>query len=252
MAHDISSTNMPIKTALVFAAGFGRRMLPLTLTTPKPLIKFAGKALLDYSFDKLKAAGVTNVIINTHYLADQISEHASKRKDLNITVIHETPEILDTGGAIVNALPFLGDEEFFVLNSDTILLDNSENFLIRLAQNWYPEYMQALLLLVDRNDANGYDGNGDFALTNSYILKRGTDGTALNYIYSGAMIIKPDLFSNLEKKPFSIFRDYIFKEPKFNNQDGTLNGFFGIRHEGKWLHIGTPESLAKLEAEILL
>ncbi len=235
-----------ISTAMVFAAGLGTRMRPITNTMPKCLVKVNGKALIDYVLDSLAASGVSRAIVNTHYLAEMVAEHVETRQNPKIIISHETPTILETGGGIVNALPILGDTPFYTINTDTLVIDDGEPALQRLSKAWDPIKMDALLLLAKMDKVVGYDGNGDFNLGENGIIKRNKDGGG-DFVYSGLMIIKPEVFKNLECKPFSLFRDHIFKDKKYNNDDGTMPRMYGLVHEGKWLHIGTPEAIGQAE-----
>ncbi len=241
--------NIP-DTAMVFAAGFGTRMRPITNNIPKSLVKVAGKTLLDYSLDALVEAGIKKAVVNTHYLADLISQHLAGRKDIEIKISHESPIILETGGGIVQALPLLGQKPFYVTNTDTFWIDKDKPALLRLAENWNPEKMDALLLLADIKGAIGYDGKGDFDLMPDGRLKRNKDGGACKFIYSGLMIIKPKIFHGCEPEPFSIFRDFLFKEEKYNNEDGSMPRIYGVVHNGTWLHVGTPDVI-KLAEDVI-
>lgn len=233
-------------TAMVFAAGLGTRMRPITNNLPKCLVKVNGKALLDYVLDSLADSGVSKAVVNTHYLAEMVEEHLKSRKSPQILISHETPHILETGGGIVKARPLLGNKAFYTVNTDTLVIDDKIPALKKLAAEWDPVKMDALLLLVRMDKAVGYDGNGDFNLLPNGLLQRQSGGGG-EFIYSGLMIIKPELFQGLEEKPFSIFRDYIFKDKKYNNEDGSMPRFYGLVHEGKWLHVGTPEAIGLAE-----
>lgn len=237
---------MQIRTAMVFAAGLGTRLRPLTEKTPKPLIKVHNKPLIDYALDKLVESGVQHVVVNTHYLAEQIHQHLAKTSfaipDLSIS--HETPDILETGGGIVNALPLLGNEPFFTINSDVIWIDRQIPALQRLASAWNPMLMDALLLLHPTEEGLGYNGHGDFDLSaEGQIIK--SDKASHPYVFAGVMIVKPQLFEGLEAHPFSIFRDFLFKSHL--KEDGALDKVYGLIHDGDWLHIGCSEGLKQAE-----
>ena len=237
------------ETAMVFAAGFGTRMRPITNTMPKALVPVCGRPMLDHILDKLSDTGVKKAVVNTHYLADMINTSVADRAEPKIFISHETPQILETGGGIVNALPLLGDKPFYVMNTDTLLVEHGQPALLRLAETWDPGKMDALLLLAKVTGAVGYDGNGDFDLLPGGILKRNKGGGG-EYVYSGIMLIKPEIFQNQEIKPFSIFRDFLFKKPEYNSEDGQMPRLYGIVHNGKWLHVGTPEAIAQAEEAI--
>ena len=150
------------ETAMVLAAGYGQRMRPLTLTRPKPLVEVAGKPLIDYGMAHLRAAGVARAVVNVHYLPEQIEAWAAHQKNPAVTISDERGEILDTGGGIARALPLLGEEPFFVLNSDSFWVDEGEPALDRLRAAWDDARMDCLLLLSPLDRTVGYDGKGDF------------------------------------------------------------------------------------------
>lgn len=237
-------------TAMVFAAGFGTRMRPITDTIPKALVKVHGKPLLDYALDKLEENKVTNAVINTHYLAEQIESHIVGRQKPHIFISHEAPTILETGGGIVQALPLLGNEPFFIINTDTVWIDKGTTCLSRLSQNWNPDEMDALFLLANKEGAIGYDGKGDFDLMPDGMLKRNKNGGGGEFVYSGYMIIKPEVFAGCKAEPFSFTGGLLFKNPKYNREDGAMPRLHGIVHDGLWLHIGTPEAIKLSENAI--
>jgi N-acetyl-alpha-D-muramate 1-phosphate uridylyltransferase len=229
--------------AMILAAGFGMRMRPMTLTTPKPLIKVAGKALIDYGIDKLREAKIPNAVVNGHHLADQI-EAWSKTVGTPSTVFSDEKDmILDTGGGIARALPLLGQSPFFVLNADCFWLDGDTPALKRLAMMWNDEDMDCLLLLCDPDRTTGYDAKGDFVLDqHNRIIRRKaqTDAKALAYI--GAYLVHPRLFQHAPEGAFSmnLLWDIAMGQ-------GRL---FGLAHDGHWLHVGTIDAIS--EAEDLL
>lgn len=225
----------PLK-AMVLAAGKGTRLRPRTETTPKPLVKVAGKALIDYSFDMLRAGGIHQVVVNKHHLADQIDRHAQHVKDLDITLSDETEQLLETGGGAAKALPFLKQAPFFVLNSDVIVLDSGENSLRRLQQVWNPEIMDALLLVHPVVTAVGYEGQGDFFLDDAGKLSRREIGHPAPFMFTGVQLLHPRLFEKCPSGPFSLNVLY--------DKALAQGRLFGLRHDGKWLHVGTEEALA--------
>lgn len=235
---------------MVFAAGFGMRMRPLTNNTPKALIKVNGKAMIDYALDALARAGVKRAVVNTHYLADQIQEHVVERKSPQIFISHEAPNILETGGGIVNALPLLGDKPFYIINTDTFWIDKTQSALERLATEWNPVKMDALFLLAKIDEAIGYEGKGDFDLLPDGMLKRNKNKQPHEFVYSGFMIIKPEVFKGRIAEPFSFTGDLLLKEPKYNREDGAMPRLYGVVHDGKWLHVGTPDAIKMAEDAI--
>ena len=235
-------------TAMLFAAGFGKRMRPLTETIPKPLVKVLDKPIIDYSVDLLEKYGVGKIVVNTHYLADQIKAHFEATKTNSEIIISHEEEILETGGGIVKALPLLGNKPFFSLNSDTIIADGEESALERLSNYWDPDKMDVLMLLHRVGDAVGYDGAGDFDLTDDGRIVQ-SDAHEKPYVFTGAMIIKPEIFKNEPIRPFSVYRDFI--KPKYIQKDKSLKRVYGLIHDGKWYHIGTIAGVGLAENHIL-
>lgn len=233
-----SDKSLP-ETAMVLAAGMGKRMQPFTNTRPKPLVPVRGKALIDWTLDRLFTGGVKQIVVNTHYKADMLAEHLSARDDAAaLTIIHE-PDLLETGGGVLNALPHLGDAPFLVANSDSILLDGYSQHLTELAACWNTDDMDALLLLVPSIAGLGYDGAGDFTMRPDGRLIRRKRPLPAPFVFTGTQILKPELFRDMAVEPFSLNRIY----------DATLSRqrLFGVRHQGDWLHIGTPEGLSLAE-----
>jgi N-acetyl-alpha-D-muramate 1-phosphate uridylyltransferase len=227
--------------AMVLAAGFGTRMRPLTLTTPKPLIKVAGKTLLDYGFDRLREAKVETAVVNGHYLADQIEAWCARQQSPKVIFSNERDAILDTGGGIARALPLLGDEPFFVLNADCFWLDGKVPALQRLKQAWDDQTMDCLLLLCDPKATTGYDGQGDFVLDAAgRVNRRHMFPDQPAYAYIGGYVVHPRFFNSAPPGAFStnVLWDKAIAE-------GRL---FGLAHDGHWLHVGTVEAIAEAEA----
>ena len=215
-------------TAMVFAAGLGTRMRPLTLATPKPLISVAGRTMLDRALDHLVKAGVKNAVVNTHYLPEQIEAHLKTRTDLAIKIIHE-PVLLETGGGLKNALLHLGTDPIYVINSDIVWMGSA---LENLSNHWRTE-MEVLLLLVERQKAIGYDGKGDFGLQQNLLTR---PEPPRPFVFGGVQLLKPEIVANHAEKIFSL-NHYYFNNPKA----------FGTVHDDLWLHIGTPEGLKEAE-----
>jgi N-acetyl-alpha-D-muramate 1-phosphate uridylyltransferase len=226
--------------AMVLAAGFGTRMRPLTLTTPKPLIKVAGKSLLEYGFDRLREAQVETAVVNGHYLAGQIEDWARHIKSPRTLFSDERDAILDTGGGIARALPLLGDEPFFVLNADCFWLDGATPALQRLRAAWNDQAMDCLLLLCDPAYTTGYDGKGDFVIGgDGRIVRRRNmpEGKALAYI--GGYLVHPRLFANAPDGAFSMNLLW--------DQAISHRRLFGLAHDGHWLHVGTVDAIKEAE-----
>ena len=233
------------RNAMVLAAGLGTRMGPLTKTRPKPLIEVAGKALLDHVLDKLAVAGVKTAVVNVHYLADQIEKHLGKRKKgkkPRIVISDERGLLLDTGGGVVKALPLLGSAPFFHVNSDTLWIDGSTPNLTRLAQAFDAKTMDALLLLAPAKGSIGYGGSGDFSLHADGRLVARVAGTQAPLVYAGAAVLSPALFERAPEGPFSLTALFERAAAK-----GRLHG---LRIDGRWMHVGSPDAIAAAEAAI--
>jgi len=226
-------------TAMVLAAGLGTRMRPLTDNTPKPLIKVSGKPIIEYGFEKLREANVKKAVVNAHYLPDQIIAWCKTFQNPPTKISDESNVILDTGGGIAKALPLLGQDPFFVLNSDCFWLDQGEPALERLRASWHDQKMDCLLLLCNPNQTTGYDGDGDFIIAPNGSLTRKREG-ALAYI--GAYLVHPRLFAHAPKGKFSM--NLLWDEAI---KSGRL---FGIAHQGHWLHVGTADAIAKAELKL--
>jgi N-acetyl-alpha-D-muramate 1-phosphate uridylyltransferase len=227
------------QTAMVLAAGLGTRMRPLSDHTPKPLIKVSGKPIIAYGFDKLREAKVQRSIVNVHYLPQQVIDWCNTFSDPETVISDESNVILDTGGGIANALPLLGNDPFFVLNSDCFWSDEGDPALNRLRSTWNDEKMDCLLLLCDPSQTTGYDGQGDFVIDAEGRLKRQCHD-ALAYI--GAYLVHRRLFKNAPNGKFSmnVLWDEAIKQ-------GRL---FGIAHHGHWFHVGTPDAISKAELKL--
>lgn len=228
------------RSGMVLAAGLGTRMRPLTDTRPKPLIEVAGRTLLDRALDNFEAAGVATIVVNAHYFADQIEAHLAARAAghpaARYVISDEREELLETGGGVARALPLLGDADpLLVANADNLWLDGAQNTIARLAAEWDPERMDALLLVIDRAEAKGYDGAGDFHREPSGRLhRRGHDLTA-NYVFSGVQLLSRRLFTDLPAGPFSLNLLY--------NRALAHGRLYGLVHDGLWHHVGTPEAV---------
>jgi N-acetyl-alpha-D-muramate 1-phosphate uridylyltransferase len=231
------------RTAMVLAAGNGMRMRPLTDRTPKPLITVGGKPLIDNVLDRLAATGVETAVVNVHYLADQIERHVAGRRAPRIVISDERAELLDTGGGVVKALPSLGAAPFYHLNSDTIWIDGVRPNLVRLAEGFDAARMDALLLLAAASDSVGYTGRGDFAMAPDGRLRRRTEREVAPFVYAGVAILSPALFADVPGGAFSL--NVLF--------DRAIDAgrFYGLRLEGVWMHVGTPDAIAAAEAAIL-
>ena len=230
------------RRAMVLAAGLGERMRPITDTMPKPLVKVGGQAMLDFVLDRLADAGVERAVVNVHYLADQIERHLASRKKPQIVISDERVKLLNTGGGVVKALPELGREPFFQVNSDTIWIDSVKPNLTRLAEAFDDSIMDALLLLAPAATSIGYAGRGDFTMAPDGKLQKRGEQEVAPYVYAGAAILAPKLFDGAPADAFSLTR--MFDKAR---EAGWLHG---LRLEGVWMHVGTPDAIALAEAAI--
>lgn len=230
---------------MLFAAGLGTRMRPLTEHTPKALIELGGKAIVDYAIDALDAADCERIVVNTHHLSDKLARHLDARRarhaqQAELVRIHE-PALLETGGAIVNALPLLGQSAFFTANMDMVWLDRGTPAIERMRAAYDPDTMDALLLLQPLTRTVGYGGGGDFGLNEAGELSRGGERP---FVYASLQLIHPRLFAGRAVAPFSL-RELWFKGQR---PDGSLARIHGLVHDGDWLHVGTPGELLAAEA----
>jgi MurNAc alpha-1-phosphate uridylyltransferase len=228
---------------MVLAAGLGLRMRPITATLPKPLIRLAGRTLLDRALDRLDEAGVEEVVVNVHYLGDQIESHLKDRERPRCIVSFE-PEPLETGGGVARALPLLGAGAFFVCNSDIILLNGPRPALANLAAAWNDATMDALLLLHRTVAASGYDGAGDFFMGQRGHLRRRQDPHHAPYLFTGVQILHSRLFAGAPEGAFSLNVLY--------DRAMAAGRLHGLVHDGQWFHVGRPRHLATVADELAL
>jgi MurNAc alpha-1-phosphate uridylyltransferase len=225
--------------AMVLAAGLGMRMRPLTDTRPKAMVEVSGRMLIDRVLDRLEKAGVSEVVVNIHHHADLLEKHLKARKAPKIEISDERGALLDSGGGVKKALPLLGKEPFFVLNADTIWIEGFKPNLPALGKMFDPAKMDVLLLLAATSGSVGYDGKGDFDADSEGRLTRRSEGFVTPFVYAGAAILKPDLFANTPDEPFSL--NFLFDRAI---EAGRL---YGLRLDGLWMHVGTPEAVAEAE-----
>jgi MurNAc alpha-1-phosphate uridylyltransferase len=228
---------------MVLAAGLGTRMRPFNGQAPKPLVQVGGKALIDHVLDRLADTGVERAVINVHHLADQIERHLQSRQRPHIVISDERDALLGTGGGVVKALTALGDAPFFHVNSDTIWIDGVKPNLGRLAAAFEAGRMDALLLLAPTATSIGYAGRGDFAMAADGRLVRRGERDVVPFVYAGAAILAPALFRGAPAGAFPLTA--VFDEAA---EAGRL---YGLRLEGVWMHVGTPEAVAAAEVAIL-
>jgi N-acetyl-alpha-D-muramate 1-phosphate uridylyltransferase len=236
---------MPVKPtkAMVLAAGLGIRMRPLTDHMPKPLVRVAGRTLLDHVLDKLGDSGVSEAVVNVHYLPDQIVDHVGARKRPRVIISDERDEVLGTGGGVVKALPLLGPEPFFHVNADTLWIDGVQSNLARLGQGFDPARMDILLLMAPTATSIGYGGRGDYAMLPDGALRKRREHQVVPFVYAGAAIMSPSLFADAPKGEFSLTRMF----DRANEQERL----FGLRLDGVWMHVGTPDAVTAAEEAFL-
>jgi MurNAc alpha-1-phosphate uridylyltransferase len=231
------------KRAMVLAAGLGTRMRAFNGRIPKPLVKVGGKALIDYVLDRLAEQGVECAVVNVHHLADQIERHLAQRQHPQIVISDERNELLGTGGGVVKALPKLGAEPFFHVNSDTIWIDGVKPNLGRLAAAFNPARMDALLLLAPAASSIGYSGRGDFSMASDGRLVRRGEREVVPFVYAGAAILAPSFFAGAPTGAFSM-------SPLFDRA-AEAERLCGLRLDGVWMHVGTPDAVKAAEEAIL-
>ncbi|KAB2957601.1 MAG: nucleotidyltransferase family protein [Rhizobiaceae bacterium] len=227
---------------MVLAAGLGKRMRPITETLPKPLIRIAGKTLLDRGLDNLAAAGVARAVVNVHHLGNQIVAHVAGRERPRVMISDESDRLLDSAGGIVRALPLLGPDPFFILNADTFWIDRGRSNLDDLVLAWDAGRMDILLMLVDLDSATGHSGGTDFVVEPDGRLARAA-GAADGLIYAGAGIVHPRIFAGASAEPHSL-------NTYFDRAIAT-GRLFGHRMDGRWITVGTPDAIAPAEAAVM-
>lgn len=232
-----------ITRAFVLAAGLGKRMHPITATTPKPLVEVAGKALIDHALDRAAEGGIESAIVNVHWLADQMEGHLARREGAPAIVVSDERDVLlETGGGVKKALDRIGTEPFVVFNSDSFWLEGPKPNLGLLIEAWDPEAMDILLLVAPTATSLGYEGKGDFFMDPDGSLSWRGEREVAPFIYAGVAIVKPELFADTPDGPFSLTLLFGRAADK-----GRLHG---LRLDGQWLHVGTPEAVAAAEARV--
>ena len=230
------------ETAMIMAAGLGKRMRPLTATRPKPLVEVAGRPLIDHVFQRLRSAGVKRAVVNVHYLADTLEAHLKNRvKDIDIAVSDERGRLMETGGGIVQARDLIGDKPFLVVNSDNLWIDGPVDAIRLLAARWDDAAMDALLLMVPLARAHNHGGQGDFHLApDGRIIKRRQPGRPAPLVYTGVQILSPRVIQDWPEGPFSTM---LFWERAI-----AAGRAYGLVHQGLWFDVGTPGAIGKTEA----
>lgn len=237
----MSDSFMPQK-AMVFAAGLGTRMRPITDTLPKPLVRVAGKALIDHMLDRFADAGVETAIVNVHHHADQMEAHLAGRRAPEIIISDERKKLLDQGGGIRKALPLLGDAPFLLCNTDAFWVEGARPNLPRFAAGWDPEKMDILLLVAATSSSMGIDWLGDFTMDSLGRLKAREERRVAPFVYTGVGIIKPELFKNRT--------DEVFRLAPYFHKAAAAGRLFGRRLDGLWFHVGTPQAIEEAERTV--
>jgi MurNAc alpha-1-phosphate uridylyltransferase len=227
--------------AMILAAGLGTRMRPITERLPKPLIQVGGKALIDWILDACRAAGVRQAVVNVHHHADMMEAHLAAVEKPAVVISDERERLLDSGGGVLKALPHLGTGPFFVLNADAIWIDGPTPSLRRLHEHWDPETMDILLLLAHASTATGWGNRGDFAMDQNGRLRRAARHEITPFVYAGAGIWKPELFEGQPE---------VFSLNKLFDAAAERGRLHGLRLDGLWMHVGTPDAIPEAEAAI--
>jgi MurNAc alpha-1-phosphate uridylyltransferase len=226
---------------MVMAAGLGKRMRPLTASQPKPMVRVAGKPLIDHALDRLAAAGIAHAVVNVHYLPDALESHLKARVQPAVTISDERDQLLETGGGMVKAAGLLPDP-FFCVNSDNIWLDGPTDAFQDLSAAWDPTAMDALLLMVPHTGARNFRGKGDFSMDARGRLARRRSGRVAPFVFTGIQLVAKRLLRDAPSGPFStnLLWDRAIEE-------GRL---YGTAFTGEWFEVGNPQSIAPTEAAL--
>ena len=227
------------RTAMIMAAGLGKRMRPLTASRPKPLVEVAGKPLLDHVLDRLHAAGVERIVVNVHYLADSLEAHLSNNSDFDVAISDERELLLETGGGLVKAAPLINCDPFLAVNSDNFWVDGPADTLKLLAAHWDASRMDALLLLVPQARAGNHGGSGDFHMDREGRLRRRGKARIAPFVFTGIQMMAKRLLDGAPAGPFStnVLWDRAIAEERL----------FGVVHQGLWFDVGTPPAIRATE-----
>lgn len=230
------------KTAMILAAGEGRRMRPITETIPKPLVEIDGKPLIDYALDRMEEAGIETVVVNSWWQAEVLEAHLARRQTPRIAISREEA-LLDTGGGVKRALPHFGDAPFIVANGDSLWLNGLSSALERLADLWDDDGMDALLMLFPTHGALGYRGPGDFFAHPGTVIRRRKEQEIVPFAYMGVQMLHPRLFEGAPDGPFSLNLLY--------DKAAEAGRLHGMVHDGMWYHVSTPEDIPATEEAFL-
>ena len=230
------------RAAFVLAAGLGTRMRHLTGAVPKPMVALNGVPLIDRVLEGIADAGIARAVVNVHYLADVLETHLSPRVRPQIIISDERGVLLDTGGGVMKAWPQLNSGPFLIHNSDSVWIEGVGRNIDRLCAAWNPDTMDSLMLLATAAHSIGYEGCGDFGMDGEGRLSRRVPGSQAPFVFAGVSIAHPRLFDGALEGAFSLNRVW---------DEAIVRGrLFGVRLEGTWMHVGTPE--AGVEAEQLI
>ena len=232
-----------VTTAIVLSAGLGTRMAPANNGVPKPLVKLGGKALIDQVLDRHVEAGVTRVVVNVHHKANLIEQHLKARRRPSIEISDEREKLLDTGGGVRKALPRLGDGPFLIHNADSVWIEGVGSNLARLIQAWDDARMDCLMMLALASHSLGYHGRGDFAFeSDGRIRRRRMEQELVPFAFTGVSLAHPRLFEGSPEGAFSLNLAW--------DRAIAAGRAYGIRMEGTWMHVGTPDALAQAEQQL--
>ena len=224
-----------VKSAIILAAGFGKRMRHLTHEVPKPLINFKGKPLIQYSIDFLESLNVQEIVINVHYKSDQIKEFVRSLNNSKIKISDESSEILDTGGGVKKAMGLINGTKSIVINSDVLWNEEQASSLKEMDSMFDQNSCDSLLCLSPLKNTKGYKGEGDFVFLNNNKIRRHQNNDQSPFVYCGAQIISIDSFIDFEEDVFSI--------NKIWNRSISNDRLMGFKNNNNVFHIGSVETL---------
>jgi MurNAc alpha-1-phosphate uridylyltransferase len=232
-----------VNTAMIMAAGKGTRMMPLTAERPKPLIEVSGVALLDHVLDHLRDAGIGKIVVNVHYLAQQVEDHlAASAADMDVRISDERALLRDTGGGLVHALPLISDDPFICVNADNWWTNAGDNAISQLMTHWDDSRMDVLMLLIPLEAAYNSQGIGDFNMDADGRLSRRQGDAPASYVWTGIQILSKRLIVD---PPADVFSTNIFWDRAI-----AQGRCMGILHDGLWFDVGYPAAIAATEAKL--
>ncbi|NTF83120.1 nucleotidyltransferase family protein [Rhizobium rhizogenes] len=236
---------MTIRQAMVLAAGLGTRMRPITDTIPKPLVKIAGKPMIDYALDALAEAGVEQVVVNVHHHANQMEMHLRNYRGLEILISDERDALMNNGGGLAKGLKLLGRDPVFVMNSDLFWIGETRGRptnLQRLAGFFDAERMDMAMLCVALEKTTGHNGKNDFGLAEDGRLSRYRDVAQNGVVYAGTLVMTPAVLDDAPDDAFNVNTYY--------DKSIATGRLYGTMLDGHWLTVGTPEAVGEAEETI--